>query len=87
MKESDTLIFLAFLVLEWLFNNLEMQVSVMEQKKEVSEEVDDEIKPSDNAVRDPPMVASKDDGTDGKPDVSDAPVEETQVMIELFPLV
>lgn len=77
--------FLLFLVLEWLFNNLEMQVSVIEQKKEVSEEVDDEIKPSDNAARDPPMVASKDDG--GKPDVSDAPVEETQVMIELFPLV
>lgn len=54
-----------------------MQVSVIEeQKKEASEEVDDETKPSDNDANDPSPVTSKEDG---KPDVNDVPMEETEV--------
>eukprot|EP00268_Persea_americana_P033996 TRINITY_DN3363_c0_g1_i1.p1 TRINITY_DN3363_c0_g1~~TRINITY_DN3363_c0_g1_i1.p1 ORF type:complete len:228 (-),score=69.06 TRINITY_DN3363_c0_g1_i1:320-1003(-) len=54
-------------------------VSVIEeQKKEASEQVDDETKPSDNAAKDSSPVTSKDTDTDGKPDVNDVLVKETQ---------
>lgn len=45
--------------------------------------MDDETKPSENAAKDSSPVTSKDTDTDGKPDVNDVLVKETQVIIEV----
>ncbi|XP_077221221.1 uncharacterized protein LOC143854956 [Tasmannia lanceolata] len=56
-------------------------VSVIEEQKEAaatSVADDNDTKPSDGVVTDPSPVATKSDGSGGKPDVNDVPMEETQ---------
>ncbi|XP_042491772.1 uncharacterized protein LOC122071480 [Macadamia integrifolia] len=56
-----------------------MQIAVLEeeQKKESTEKAEEEAKPSDT---DPSAgVESKSDGSDGKPDINDVPMEGAQV--------